>query len=135
MISKYPIIQVSKKNQYPRYPCIRISEKSGIHSSLVVKDYLAHAGDPKHKRNLLCRCIETCHLRKDLKYSRLLSEGAFFQTFEQSPLAVLIHFQLLYDHGHYQEIVDKFKKLTKVENASKMAIVMPALSRSLQTGC
>ena len=34
MISKYPIIQVSKKNQYPRYPSIRISEKSGIHSSL-----------------------------------------------------------------------------------------------------
>ena len=37
MISKYPIIQVSKKNQYPRYPSIRISEKSGIHSSLGVK--------------------------------------------------------------------------------------------------
>ena len=35
MIFKYPIIQVSKKNQYPRYPCIRIYEKSGIHSSLV----------------------------------------------------------------------------------------------------
>ena len=34
MISKYPLIQVSKKNQYPRYPSIRISEKSGIHSSL-----------------------------------------------------------------------------------------------------
>jgi hypothetical protein len=34
-VSKYPIIQVSKKNQYPRYPSIRISEKSGIHSSLV----------------------------------------------------------------------------------------------------
>ena len=34
VISKYPLIQVSKKNQYPRYPSIRISEKSGIHSSL-----------------------------------------------------------------------------------------------------
>ena len=35
IISKYPLIQVSKKNQYPRYPSIRISEKSGIHSSLL----------------------------------------------------------------------------------------------------
>ena len=34
MISKYPLIQVSKENQYPRYPSIRISKKSGIHSSL-----------------------------------------------------------------------------------------------------
>jgi len=34
MISKYLIIQVSKKNQYPRYPSIRISEKSGIRPSL-----------------------------------------------------------------------------------------------------
>ena len=31
-VSTYPSIQ--KKNQYPRYPCIRISEKSSIHSSL-----------------------------------------------------------------------------------------------------
>ena len=35
MICKYPPIQVSKKIQYPRYPSIRISEKSGIHSSLI----------------------------------------------------------------------------------------------------
>ena len=33
-ISKYPIIQVSKKNWYPRYPNIRISKKSGIRPSL-----------------------------------------------------------------------------------------------------
>ena len=35
MISKYPIIQVSKKNRYPRYSSIRISEKSGIRPSLI----------------------------------------------------------------------------------------------------
>ena len=35
IISKYPLIQVSKKNHYLRYPSIRISKKSGIHSSLL----------------------------------------------------------------------------------------------------
>ena len=36
LISKYPLIQVSKKHQYARYPSIRISEKSGIRPSLVL---------------------------------------------------------------------------------------------------
>ena len=33
-VSTYPSIQLSKKNRYPRYPSIRISEKSGIRPSL-----------------------------------------------------------------------------------------------------
>ena len=78
----------------------------------VVEDSLAQAGDPKHKTQLLCNCIQTCYLRGDLKYSRLLSEGPFFQTFDKSPIAKLTHFQLLYDHDQYQELVDKYKKLT-----------------------
>ena len=35
-VSTYPSIQLSKKNRYPRYPSIRISEKSGIRPSLLV---------------------------------------------------------------------------------------------------
>ena len=69
--------------------------------SIVVKDFLAEAGDLKQKQRLLCACIESCYLRRDLKYSRILSQGAFFQTFDKNPLAILMHFQLLYDHGHY----------------------------------
>ena len=38
-VSTYPSIQLSKKNRYPRYPSIRISEKSGIRPSLVVVFY------------------------------------------------------------------------------------------------
>merc|ERR1712037_781798 len=41
----------------------------------------------------------------------------------------LTHFQLEYDHGHYQELVDKYKKLNKVENAARMTIVMASLCR------
>ena len=103
-------------------------DKDMANLTRVVKDYLAHA-DPKHKTKLISGCLQTCYLRKDLKYSRLLSEGAFFETFDHSPLAVQAHFQLLYDHGLYQEIVDKYKKLTKVKNVSYMAIVMASLCR------
>ena len=49
MISKYPIIQVSKKNRYPRYPCIRIHEKSGIRPSLIRRPTLAEM----HKRLII----------------------------------------------------------------------------------
>ena len=35
-VSTYPTIQLSKKNRYPRYPSIRISEKSGIRPSLAL---------------------------------------------------------------------------------------------------
>jgi hypothetical protein len=94
-----------------------------------VEDSLAQAGDPKQKLNLLAACIKTCYLRGDVKYSKLLSEGTFFQTFEKSPMAVLNHFQLLYDHGHYQELVEKYKKLAKVGNAVYMTIVMAALCK------
>ena len=95
--------------------------------------------DPKHKTKLLCGCIETCYLRKDLKYSRVLSEGSFFQTFDQNPIAVLTHLQLLYDHGHYQELVDRYKKLTNLKNAAlydycHSFLVQTWHSRSLQTG-
>jgi len=105
------------------------NEKDMANLSRVVEDSLAQAGDPKHKTKLLCHCIQTCYLRGDLKYSRIFSEGAFFQTFDKSPIAQLTHLQLLYDHGHYQELVDKYKKLTKVKNAANMTIVMAALCR------
>merc|ERR1719266_308562 len=78
---------------------------------------------------ILCRSIETCYLRGDLKYSRTLSEGAFFQTFDKNPIAVLTHLQLEYDHGNYQELVDKYKKLTKVKNAANVVIVMASLCK------
>jgi len=126
---KWEGIEGIRRQEILKFMDLAEDEKDMANLSRVVKDYLAHAGDPKHKRKLLCRCIETCYLRKDLKYSRLLSEGAFFQTFDQNPLAVQVHFQLLYDHGHYQEIVDKFEKLTKVKNAAKMTIVMASLCR------
>ena len=58
-----------------------------------------------------------------------MSQGAFFQTFDKNPLAILMHFQLLYDHGYYQELVDKFEKSSKVKNTANMAIVMAALYR------
>jgi hypothetical protein len=118
-----------KRNDIKNYMDLVDGEKDMANLSRVVEDFLAEADDPKHKVNLLCDCIRTCYLRGDVKYSRTLSEGAFFQYFDQSPIAVLNHFQLLYDHGHYQELVDKCKKLTKVENAAQMAIVMASLCR------
>jgi hypothetical protein len=105
------------------------SEKDMANLFRLVEDSLAQAGDPKIKLKLQCDCIKTCYLRGDVKYSKLLSEGAFFQTFEKSPIAVINHFQLLYDHGHYQELVEKFEKLTKVGNAAYMTIVMAALCK------
>jgi len=111
------------------YMALVQGEKDMANLSRVVEDSLAQAGDPKHKRTVLCQCIRTCYLRGDVKYSRLLSEGAFFQTFDKNSIAQLTHFQLEYDHGHYQELVDKYKKLTKVENAARMTIVMAALCK------
>ena len=49
-------------------------EKDMANLSIVVKDFLAHVGDPKHKRDLLCKSIQTSYLKGDVKYSRLLSE-------------------------------------------------------------
>ena len=66
-------------------------EKDMANLCRVVEDSLAQAGDPKIKQKLLCDCIRTCYLRGDVKYSKLLSQGAFFQTFEKSPIAVLNH--------------------------------------------
>merc|ERR1711997_629073 len=34
-----------------------------------------------------------------------------------------------YDHGQYQELVDKFNKTSKVKNAAQMTIVMAALCK------
>ena len=104
-------------------------EKDMANLSIIVEDFLAHPGDFKDKTRMLCNCIQTCYLRRDLKYSRILSEGAFFQYFDKHPIAQLTHLQILYDHGHYQELVDKYKKLTKVKNAAQMAIVMAALCK------
>ena len=104
-------------------------EKDMTNLCRVAEDFLAQAGDPKHKTYLLCKCIQTCYLRGDLKYSRLLSEGAFFQPFDKNPIAILTQFQLEYDHGNYQELVDKFKTTTKVRNAAQMTIIMASLCR------
>ena len=76
-------------------------EKDMTNLYRVVEDSLAQAGDPKHKTQLLCNCIQTCYLRGDLKYSRLLSEGAFFQYFDKSPIAQNAQFQFGYDTGRY----------------------------------
>jgi hypothetical protein len=104
-------------------------EKDMANLSKVVEDFLAQAGDPKHKQSLLCDCIQTCYLRGDLKYSRIFSGGAFSQYFDKHPIAVLTHLQSLYNHGHYQELVDKYKILTKVKNAAYMNIVMASLCK------
>jgi len=118
-----------RRNDIRNFMHLVKDEKDMANLSRVVEDSLAQAGDPNIKLKLLCDCIRTCYLRGDVKYSKLLSEGVFFQTFEKSPNAVINHFQLLYDHGHYQELVDKYKKLTKVENAAYMTIVMAALCK------
>jgi len=118
-----------KRNDILNYMALVEGEKDMTNLSRVAEDFLAQAGDPKQKTKLLCVCIQTCYLRGDLKYSRLLSEGAFFQTFENIPIAHLTHFQLEYDHGNYQELVKKFKQLTKVKNAAQMVIVMASLCR------
>ena len=105
------------------------SEEDMANLTRMVEDFLGHTGDLKDKTNLVCKSIQTCYLRRNLKYSRLLSGGAFFQTFDKNPIAISTQFQLEYDHGHYQELVDKYKQLTKVENAAQMTIVMAALCR------
>ena len=106
------------------------SEKDMANLCRILEEYFANAIiKPKDKKKILSSAIRTCHLRSDLKYSRIMSQGVFFQTFDKSPLAILPHFQLLYDHGHYQELVDKFEKSSKVKNTANMAIVMAALCR------
>ena len=123
-------IKVLKKNEILFFMHFVDGEKDMVNLSKVLEDYLAHAGtNPKDKERIFSACIRKCHLRSDLKYSRLLSEGAFFQAFDKNPQAIQTHFQLLYDHGHYQELVDTFERLSKVKNAAHMAIVMAALCR------
>ena len=123
-------IKVLKKNEILFFMHLVDSEKDMDNLCRVLEDYLANATpDPESKKNIFSACIGTCHLRSDLKYSRILSQGAFFQTFDKNPYAILTHFQLLYDHGHYQELVDKFEKNSKVKNTANMAIVMAALCR------
>ena len=73
------------------YMALVQGEKDMANLSRVVEDSLAQAGDPKEKLNILSQCIRTCYLRGDVKYSRLLSEGAFFQTFDKNSIAQLTH--------------------------------------------
>ena len=122
-------IKYLRRNEIKGFMDLVDTNKDMINLSIVVKDFLADTGDPKHKERMLCDCIQVCYLRRDLKYSRILSEGDFFQYFDKHPIAQLTHLQILYDHGHYQELVDKFKKLNKVNNAANMTIVMAALCR------
>ena len=118
-----------RRNDIRNFMYLVKGEKDMANLSRVVEDSLAQAGDPNIKLKLLCDCIRTCYLRGDLKYSRTLSEGAFFQYFDNHPIAKLTHLQLEYDHGNYQELVDKYKKLTKVKNAAYMTIVMASLCK------
>ena len=48
-------------------------EKDMANLCRVAEDFLAQAGDPKHKTNLLVGCIQTCYFRGDLEYSLSLS--------------------------------------------------------------
>ena len=107
------------------------SEKDMANLCRILEEYFANATpDPKNKEKILSSAISACHLRSDIKNSRIMSQGTFFQTFDKSPLAILTHFQLLYDHGHYQELVNKFEKMSKkVKRTINTAIVMAALCR------
>ena len=118
-----------RRNEIKNFIDLADCEKDMTNLSRVVEDFLAQAGDPKHKTGMVCNCIQTCYLRRDLKYSRFFSEGAFLQYFDKHPIAMLVLFQLLYDNGHYQELVDKFKTTAKVKNAANMTIIMAALCR------
>jgi tetratricopeptide (TPR) repeat protein len=118
-----------RRNDILNFMDLSEGEKDMANLSRVVEDFFVNAGDPKQKQNLLTACINTCYLRGDVKYSRTMSEGTFFQTFDKNPMAVLTQFQLEYDYGHYQELVDKYKQLTKVKNAAQMTIVMAALCK------
>ena len=118
------------KNEIFNFIHLVDGEKDMADLCRILEEYFANTTpDPKNKEKILSSAIGTCHLRSDLKYSRIMSQGAFFQTFDKNPLAILMHFQLLYDHGHHQELVDKFEKSSKVKNTANMAIVMAALYR------
>ena len=82
-----------RRNDIRNFMHLVKDEKDMANLSRVVEDSLAQAGDPNIKLKLLCDCIRTCYLRGDVKYSRLLSEGPFFQTFDKSPIAQLTQFQ------------------------------------------
>ena len=43
--------------------------------------------------HILPACIQTCYLGRGVKYSRILSEGTFFKTFDNNPIAKITHFQ------------------------------------------
>jgi len=89
-----------RRNEIKDFMDLVDNNKDMNNLSRVVEDFLAQPGDLKDKERLLCQCIQTCYLREDLKYSRTLSEGAFFQYFDKHPIAVLTHLQLEYDHGN-----------------------------------
>ena len=118
-----------RRNEIKDFMNLVATDKDMANLCIVVKDFLALTGDPKQKTGLLCDCIQTCYLRRDLKYSRIFSEGDFFQYFDKNPIGKLTHLQMLYDHGHYQELVEKFKTIPKVGNAANNVIVMASLCR------
>ena len=116
------------KNEIFNFIHLVDGEKDMADLCRILEEYFANTTpDPKNKEKILSSAIGTCHLRSDLKYSRIMSQGAFFQTFDKNPLAILMHFQLLYDHGHHQELVDKFEKMSK--KVKETVIVMAALCR------
>ena len=52
-----------KRNDILNFMSLVEGEKDMANLCRVVEDSLAQAGDPKHKRSLLCQCIRTCYLR------------------------------------------------------------------------
>ena len=89
--------------------------------------FMSPNSDQKMKTNCIAKVHQSCYLQKDMAFSRCFTEPPFFKYFDQNPIAQLNHLTLLYNNGHYQELVDTHKKLNPVPYVSISAIVMSAL--------
>ena len=94
----------------------------------ILEAYFKFPGsDTKIKRECMASVHRLCYLQKDVAYARTFAKPPFLEMFQKNPIAVLSHLTLLYDEGHYQEVVDTHKSLKQVPNVAESAIVMAAL--------
>ena len=56
-----------RRNDIRNFMNLAEGEKDIANLCRVAEDFLAQAGDPKHKTSLLRDCIQTCYLRRGLK--------------------------------------------------------------------